>query len=166
MGGFDILFEFLPFDVSKPELDFGGEDIKFVVVFVFVNKLACHRLQLFLTPEVIQGPDGTVERVRCDSILREVVNRLLIPGQREFKRRHCLFGAFLILGGLPLGGAEFVVSLANLIGAVRDKVGFLFVLVDDAFVSDGCLAPSFQSEMAIGDTEFGFGDEIALWVFL
>ena len=40
MGGFDILFEFLPFDVGKAELDFGGEDIEFVVVLVLVDKLA------------------------------------------------------------------------------------------------------------------------------
>ena len=34
------MFEFLPFDVGKAELDFGGEDIELVVVSVFVDKLA------------------------------------------------------------------------------------------------------------------------------
>ena len=61
--------------------------------------------------------------------------------------------------------AEFVVSLAYLIGAVRNEVGFFFVLVDDAFVSYRCLAPALQPEVTIGDAEFCFGDEVALGVF-
>ena len=101
----------------------------------------------------------------CDSILREVVNCFLIPGERELKRCHCLFPAFFILSRLALHGAEFVVSLANLIGAVRNEVGFLFVLVDDALVSDGCLTPALQPVLTIGDAEFCFGDEVALGVF-
>ena len=41
-SGFNVLFEFCPLDVSKPELNLGGKDIELVIVFVLVDKLTCH----------------------------------------------------------------------------------------------------------------------------
>ena len=75
--------------------------------------------------------------MRGDGILWEVVDCFLIPREGQLERLHGLVGIPCFL----LGGAEFVVSLANLVGAVGDEIGFFGVLVNHAFIRNRCIAP-------------------------